>query len=315
MNTTNNTNSKHDQSYLNASKNAPVPCEVIRDLLILYEDDVCSEESSRIIKEHIEDCAGCRKAYEQAKETFPPVSAIPEETDKEGARFVKSLRKYRQKITFLNIIILGFFLLVAGALVKIGWTEFLESSVFAVPAEDIKITELYQLAGGDIYCTLEFPKLVNPPILGSMDIIDKTSDKHEGFYELHCQYPLSVDEEKYFYYDTMSIIFPAEVSGDFYSNLYPDSTYTCTSINYRGKGKKDKLVIWEEGQTLEKAPKHIEEKAIQAYQIDGNAQKALDEMELIGETTSQDELLERFIDYYRNIKNPADCFPIYVSKE
>ena len=53
-------------------------------------------------------------------------------------------------------------------------------------------------------------------------------------------------------------------------------------------------MIWEEGQTLEKAPKHIEEKAIQAYQIDGNAQKAVDDMELIGETTSQDELLERF---------------------
>ena len=58
MNTTNNTNSKHDQSYLNASKNAPVPCGVIRDLLILYEDDVCSEESSRIIKEGLKCLAG-----------------------------------------------------------------------------------------------------------------------------------------------------------------------------------------------------------------------------------------------------------------
>ena len=311
----NNMNTMNSKQNPDISNKKAIPCGVVRDLLILYEDDVCSEESNEVIKEHIKGCEGCRKAYEQTAKPFPPVTADQDVENNEDARFVKSLRKYRQKITFLNIIILGFFLLVGGALVKIGWTEFLESSVFAVPAEDIKITELYQLAGGDIYCTLEFPKLVNPPTLGSMEIIDKTSDKHEGFYELHCQYPLSVDEEKYFYYDTVSIIFPAEVSGDFYSNLDPDSTYTCTSINYRGKGKKDKLVIWEEGQTLEKAPKHIEEKAIQAYQIDGNAQKALDEMELIGETTSQDELLERFIDYYRNIKNPADCFPIHVSEE
>lgn len=308
----NNTNTMNTMNNRQNPDHTDIPCGVVRDLLILYEDDVCSKESSEVIMEHIKGCEGCRKAYEQTAKPLPPVTAGQDVENNEDARFIKTLRKYRKKATLLNTLIVSFFLLVAAALIKIGWTEFQNSSIFAVPAEDIKVTELYQLAGGDIYCTLEFPKLITPPPLNSMEIIDKTSDKHEGFYELHCQYPLSVDEEKYFYYDTMSIIFPAEVSGDFYSNLDPDSTYTCISINYQGKGKKDRLVIWEEGQTLEKAPKYIEEKAIQTYQIDGNAQKALDEMELIGETTSQDELFERFIDYYRDIKNPADCFPIQV---
>ena len=35
-------------------------CQVIRDLMILYEDDVCSKESRGLIEEHIEECEECR---------------------------------------------------------------------------------------------------------------------------------------------------------------------------------------------------------------------------------------------------------------
>lgn len=35
-------------------------CNVTRDLLPLYHDGVCSEESGRLVEEHIKDCADCR---------------------------------------------------------------------------------------------------------------------------------------------------------------------------------------------------------------------------------------------------------------
>lgn len=35
-------------------------CNVTRDLLPLYHDGVCSEESGRLVEEHIKDCAECR---------------------------------------------------------------------------------------------------------------------------------------------------------------------------------------------------------------------------------------------------------------
>lgn len=313
MNDTNNHNSRLDPNRMNAPGNKPVPCGVIRDLLILYEDDVCSEDSCRVIKEHMESCEGCRKAYEQVTEVFPPVTGNPEDADKEEARFIKTLKKFRHKITLLNLLILGFFLLVAAALVKIGWTEFLESGIFSVPADDIRITELYQLSGGDIYCTMEFPKLINAPTLESMDIYDKTSDNPTGYYELHFQYPLSVNEEKYIYFDTISLIFPAK-AGDFYSYSDPDVIYPCTSVYYRGKNKNDRLTIWEEGQKLEKAPEEIEQKAILAYQANGNLSKALDEIGAISKTLSKDEIIEHFTDYYKSQDSP-DCFPIHACDE
>ena len=37
-----------------------IHCEIIRDLLPLYVDDVCSEKSKDMIEEHLRGCEECR---------------------------------------------------------------------------------------------------------------------------------------------------------------------------------------------------------------------------------------------------------------
>ena len=37
-------------------------CELIKDLLPLYVDDVCSEESRKMVTEHLASCGNCRAA-------------------------------------------------------------------------------------------------------------------------------------------------------------------------------------------------------------------------------------------------------------
>ncbi len=44
-------------------------CKVIEDLLPLYHDGVCSEESKLIIKEHLDECADCRGYYDNLRES------------------------------------------------------------------------------------------------------------------------------------------------------------------------------------------------------------------------------------------------------
>lgn len=39
-------------------------CNVVKDLIPLYIDDCCSEESAKIVKEHIENCPCCKELYE-----------------------------------------------------------------------------------------------------------------------------------------------------------------------------------------------------------------------------------------------------------
>ena len=36
-------------------------CDIIKDLIPLYIDECCSDESSKIVDEHIENCASCKR--------------------------------------------------------------------------------------------------------------------------------------------------------------------------------------------------------------------------------------------------------------
>lgn len=42
-----------------------ITCEIIRDLLPLYHDNVCSEDSCKLVDKHLATCAKCRMELEQ----------------------------------------------------------------------------------------------------------------------------------------------------------------------------------------------------------------------------------------------------------
>lgn len=75
-------------------------CNVIRDLLALYEDEAVSEETAELVRKHLAGCAGCR---EELRKMRTPISVPPEE-DKEllerfEARRAKQRRNKRIAIT------------------------------------------------------------------------------------------------------------------------------------------------------------------------------------------------------------------------
>ena len=45
------------------------PCNIIQDLLPLYHDNVCSEESRRAVQQHLPECEACQR---RAKGGFFP---------------------------------------------------------------------------------------------------------------------------------------------------------------------------------------------------------------------------------------------------
>lgn len=48
-----------------------IPCNVIKDLLPLYTDDVCSDESRRVIAEHLLECDECRLELAAMQDELP----------------------------------------------------------------------------------------------------------------------------------------------------------------------------------------------------------------------------------------------------
>lgn len=56
-------------------------CEIVKDLLLLYEDDLCSRESCTAIENHLEECTECRNLVEGAKKLSG--LTVPEPVEKE----------------------------------------------------------------------------------------------------------------------------------------------------------------------------------------------------------------------------------------
>jgi hypothetical protein len=48
-----------------------ISCRIIEDLLPLYVDDVCSEESKKLIESHVSTCEECHKKLEEMKYSIP----------------------------------------------------------------------------------------------------------------------------------------------------------------------------------------------------------------------------------------------------
>ena len=47
-------------------------CNVIRDLIPLYVDECCTEESSRLVREHLQECKACQRVYSAMRTPNPP---------------------------------------------------------------------------------------------------------------------------------------------------------------------------------------------------------------------------------------------------
>lgn len=69
-------------------------CDVIQDLLPLYEDGCCSKESGAIVEAHLAECPQCREALEEMRLPFSSVPSIADLTAEQTAK--KGLRKLRK---------------------------------------------------------------------------------------------------------------------------------------------------------------------------------------------------------------------------
>lgn len=71
-----------------------VSCEVIRDLLPLYEDGAVSQETEALVRRHLADCPACR---EELRKMRTPISVPPEEDKELWERFEARRAKQRRK--------------------------------------------------------------------------------------------------------------------------------------------------------------------------------------------------------------------------
>ena len=85
-------------------------CEVIKDLLPLYVEQMASDKSIELIEEHLAECNDCKKIYEEMNAPEPELKVQQEE----GERFKKFMKKWKHKTIlvvlgamFLELLILS----------------------------------------------------------------------------------------------------------------------------------------------------------------------------------------------------------------
>ena len=82
-----------------------ISCDVIKDLLPLYHDGVCSEDSKKIVEEHLEHCGSCRDEL-RAMDSVLPITNRTENLAE--AEAVKNLSK-RWKKGMIKSVLKGVF--------------------------------------------------------------------------------------------------------------------------------------------------------------------------------------------------------------
>ena len=85
-------------------------CGTIKDLLPLYVDHVCSDESKELIEEHLLECEKCKSYMNSLRESQDvEAAAYDEETER---RKVKMMLEMKKKLLFRNILVAVFTVLI-----------------------------------------------------------------------------------------------------------------------------------------------------------------------------------------------------------
>lgn len=270
-----------------------IPCNIIRDLLILYEDDVCSQESKDMIEDHIAECEECKKLYQDIKKPFPSITLKKEDTD-DGANTPpdavdemwemarKAYKELERKLTFRRFVIIGVTIIILFT-VYIFFGDALSWIIYGISPEDITVTELYELESGDIYCTLKSDKPIGFSTLSGLNVPDNKQDENydAGWYNVSLRSPTllsggdAVDFGK-----TQHFVFPKKYveprddaideNGDGNYAASDLITHTCTTIYYgastKGFDEKKDLLIWKDGMDIEPAPQSVEKRVKEEFE-------------------------------------------------
>lgn len=131
------------------------PCAIINDLLPLYADGVCSEESRQAVMEHLKDCACCRKEYEKMEQYAAQTrNHYPSEVKSTAFIGTDSLVKVRRELLFKRILTAAVAALLVIGLVA-GSGMYMKKHVHSVVYDaDKQNIQVVQESDGDIIARL-----------------------------------------------------------------------------------------------------------------------------------------------------------------
>ncbi|WP_342532428.1 zf-HC2 domain-containing protein [Lysinibacillus sp. FSL K6-0057] len=219
-----------------------VSCEIIKDMLPLYYDDVCSDESKRMVEEHLVGCPNCKNELDRLKADFIlPKEEI--ETIRSDSNVIKNISSFwnQSKIkSFMKGMIISALLF---SVINLGYFGLFNWQIISVSTDEVEIKNVSQLADSKIVYYAE---------------------TNDGYSLNRLNYDM--DKEGSFYITPLRPIIKREAQ---LHNGF-ENRYYSIDIKYQEKARgkvikriyygtpKDKILIWEKGMDLPKASEEIE---------------------------------------------------------
>lgn len=206
-----------------------IPCEIVKDLLPLYHDDVCSNESRTTVEEHLLECDTCKKYLDSMDSDFIETNA------KKAAEQAKSgiLKGIKKKLFRKNVIIsaisvicaiaisLGVFSLIFHYQIPISYEDGLVSAEMGSNGM-IDVT----FNGDDYYCSYTYPCPIEKDgvtqYVAYVYYTDSIWTKYFSKPHKNKEYKYSINNSAFFDYDNGGGF--VEVKKDIISVYYYDYT-------------------------------------------------------------------------------------------
>lgn len=218
-------------------------CQVVEDLLPLYHDGVCSQESNILVEEHLRECANCKKLLSEiGDENTTIVSIIDDAAPIRSIRdkWTKSKKRAFLKGTFITLAIC--------AVITGGYFGLTRWKCIPVSSDLLEVTQVSQLEDGRIIYHL------NVKDNKELHFIKFTTNKDGSYYITPMR---SVIEGKRSMEDGLfNDYFMVDIAED---NAYQQNHGEGIVITSCYIGPQDNgVLIWEEGMELPKASEALE---------------------------------------------------------
>jgi hypothetical protein len=219
-----------------------VSCEIIKDMLPLYYDEVCSGDSKKMVEEHLSQCNNCKKELENIKDEIhiPKNNMIENRTDSNVIKNISTSWKRLRLKSFIRGGIISALLL---TVIILGYIGLFKWEITSVATDVVEIRDISEMEDGKIVYYAEI---------------------NDGYSLNKIKYDL--DREGNLYITPLRPIIKKEAEPPYALEKGYDFIDIKEQEIFRGKDiktiyygtPKDKILIWEKGMELPKASEEVE---------------------------------------------------------